>query len=70
MITTWTEAYQAWDDLLDEAYGPTIRIAGIEFYPHKILRECDPVAYRCYFNDWADEEDIDTDELIGYPDRH
>ena len=38
-------------------------VAGILFAPSGILRECDPIAYRVGFHDWADAEGIDTDEL-------
>lgn len=69
MIYTWTEAYQAWDNYLDELHQ-AVTIGDLVYYPSEILRRCDPVAYRCCFNDWADGEGIDTDELTGYPERH
>lgn len=62
-ITTTTEAYEAYDEALD-AEG-TVTIAGYEYEVARALREVDPVAYRCGFNDWADAEGIDTDELTG-----
>lgn len=27
------------------------------YYPSQILRECDPVTYRCGLNDWLDSDD-------------
>ena len=54
-LFTEEEAHSAYDDMLDEVYEwPTI--AGLSFSPAAILRECDPIAYRTYFNDWADGE--------------
>ena len=40
------------DESLDEA--GSIKVAGCTFYPSQILKECDPVAYRCGLNDFAD----------------
>ena len=62
MIKTMEEAYERFDDMLDES-GPVI-IAGIEFSPSAILKEMDPIAYRTYFNDYMDACDIDTDDLL------
>ena len=36
---------ELFEDMLDEAY-PSVIVAGIEFYPSQILKECDPIAYR------------------------
>lgn len=58
-ITTMSEAIAAYDEALDEAYPETP--FGIP--ASRILRECDPSAYRVGFADWADAEGIDTDEL-------
>lgn len=67
-ITTTDEAYAAYDEFLD-ADG-TVDVCGYAFYPSRVLLEVDPIAYRCGFNDWADSEDIDTDELTGDLYRH
>ena len=40
------------DECLDEA--GSIAVAGCTFYPSQILKECDPVTYRCGLNDYAD----------------
>lgn len=40
------------DECLDEA--GSIKVAGYTFYPSQILKECDPIAYRCGLNDYAD----------------
>ena len=49
------------DDLADQfdecldAEG-SIKVAGCTFYPSQILKACDPIAYRCGLNDFADFE--------------
>ena len=40
------------DECLNEA--GSIKVAGSTFYPSQILKECDPTAYRCGLNDFAD----------------
>lgn len=50
------------DECLDEA--GSIAVAGCTFYPSQILKACDPVAYRCGLNDFADSyfDKEETDE--------
>ena len=62
MIKTMEEAYERFDDMLDES-GPVV-IAGIEFSPSAILKEMDPIAYDTNFNDYMDACDINTDDLL------
>ena len=38
-----------------------VQIGSLEYLPSKVLSECDPIAYRCGFNDWLDGE---LDETI------
>ena len=40
------------DDMLDES--GTVEAGGYSFYPSRILKELDPVAYRCSLNDFVD----------------
>ena len=61
MIRTMEQAYDAYNQMLDEA-GP-VMIGGIEFYPSRILKEMDPIAYDTGFNDYMDACGIDTDDL-------
>jgi hypothetical protein len=61
MIKTMEQAYDAYNQMLDEA--DHVIIGGIEFSPSDILREMDPIAYDVGFNDYMDSMDIDTDEL-------
>ena len=49
------------DDMLDES--GTVEAGGYSFYPSRILKELDPVAYRCSLNDFVDSLDVeDSDE--------
>lgn len=43
------------DEMLNDTHQ-AIRILGLDFDPSTILKECDPIAYQCYFNDWLDQE--------------
>ena len=61
MIRTMEQAYDAYNQMLDES-GPVV-IGGLDFYPSDILREMDPIAYDTGFNDYMDACDIDTDDL-------
>lgn len=57
-----SETVAAYNDMLDEVYAWS-DVAGINFAPSDILRELDPIAYKCGWIDWCDAEGIDTDEL-------
>lgn len=59
------EALAAFDEMLDESY-PSFKIGQLEYFPSQILKECDPIAYRCEFNDWLDAEQLE----IGEPDNN
>ncbi len=59
-ITHADEAVTAYDDYLDDVETGAFGIA-----PSRILRQCDPIAYRVGFHDWADGEGIDPDDLTG-----
>ena len=50
------------DECLDGA--GSIEVAGCTFYPSQILKECDPVCYRCGLNDFTDSyfDKEETDE--------
>ena len=39
------------DNMLDESHE-VVRIAGIDFLPSQILKECDPIAYNTYCADY------------------
>ena len=38
------------DDIIDEE-NEEIHIGSLTYYPSQVLRNCDPVAYRCYQSD-------------------
>jgi hypothetical protein len=39
-------------------YDGPVTVAGIEFYPSRILKEMDPIAFNVYMGDYADGEDV------------
>mgnify|MGYP003406281199 CR=1 FL=1 len=49
------ELHERYDEFLDEIY-PKCEIAGLSYYTAHVLKNVDPVAYRCGFNDWLDSE--------------
>lgn len=55
------DALKMYDDFLDEFY-PDCKIAGYEYSTSRALKEVDPIAYRCGFNDWCDAEEIEIGE--------
>ena len=59
---TESEAYQMYDDFIDEMSDP-IDIMGLKYDSSRVLKEIDPTAYRTYFNDFMDSSGIDTDDL-------
>jgi hypothetical protein len=61
---TLTYALDRYDDMLNECYP---ELFGLQ--PSRILREVDPIQYRCGFYDWLDGEDIDSDTLTGEDSR-
>jgi hypothetical protein len=50
---TEQEALDLFDQSIDDTY-PTVSIAGLEWDASRVLRECDPIAYRCYSLDFFD----------------
>jgi hypothetical protein len=75
LITEQT-AVEMYDDILDSE-GP-VCIGGVEYSPSLVLREVDPTAYRCGFNDFVDslsedgifvegltDSEMDSDEVGG-----
>ena len=53
------EMYDCW---LRDCYSETVNVCGFEMDPVQILRELDPVAYRCGKSDW-EADFADNDEL-------
>lgn len=63
-ITTWDEAVESFESMLDETTGP-VKVAGIEWDASRVLREMDPIAFRCGLFDYLDGEGVDSDDLDG-----
>jgi hypothetical protein len=51
------EFEQYLNDVYDE-----IEILGMTFTPARILRDCDPIAYRIYLQDFTDEMEKEANE--------
>ena len=43
--------YEEYDEELDDC-NDEVKIGCCTFYPSEILRKCDPIAYRCGFDDF------------------
>lgn len=61
------ELVTMYDEMLDDCHG-TVEVAGYEYETSRLLKEVDPIAYKCGFLDFAnslqqDDEEI-TDDLI------
>ena len=64
LLEEW-EALKLYDDMLDECY-PTYNINGMEFFASDILKECDPIAYRVGFSEYADTLAEEGTPVEGY----
>jgi hypothetical protein len=64
LLQEW-EALGIFDEMLDECY-PTYSINGMEYMPSAILKECDPIAYRVMFSEYADELAQEGRPVEGY----
>ena len=49
------ELEDMYDDMLDECY-PEVVIGNMRYSPARVLKDTDPIAYRCGLNDWLDAE--------------
>lgn len=61
-MKTWAKAEEAFDDLLN--IDEPVIVCGIEFDRSRILKEIDPIAYRCGLLDFIDAMGIDSDDLV------
>ena len=68
--TTYTEheAHELYDEMLDECHED-VKICGMTYTTSRALKDVDPIAYRCGFNDFTSqlEEDHKYVEGITYP---
>ena len=70
------QAAEMYDEMLDDCEGP-VELCGMTYSASHVLREVDPVAYRCGFNDYVDsltDDDIFVEGLTesendGQPDE-
>ena len=70
------EALEMYGEMLDDCEGP-VELCGMTYSASYVLREIDPVAYRCGFNDYVDSltdddifvEGLTEDENDGQPDE-
>jgi hypothetical protein len=46
-------AEEMYDEMLDDCEGP-VTVCGMTYSASHVLREVDPTAYRCGFNDYVD----------------
>ena len=56
------DLYERYDSFLDECLG-MVEIGGLEYNQSLALKNVDPIAYRCGFNDWLDSE-LSDDRII------
>ena len=61
----YTMTEEEFNDYLNDGYDD-VEIFGLTFTPSEIIKNCDPVAYRCYKNDH--ESSFDVEELREYQD--
>jgi hypothetical protein len=75
-LITEAEALEMYEEMLDDCEGP-VELCGMTYSASYVLREIDPVAYRCGFNDYVDsltDDDIFVEGLTesendGQPDE-
>lgn len=61
---TEDEAYNLYDDMLDEVYSSYFESMGGIFAtmtPSNVLEKVDKIAYHCGFSDWLDSSDIEVE---------
>lgn len=66
-LITESEARAWYDEMLDDCEGP-VELCGMTYSASMVLREVDPVAYRCGFNDYVDSLTEDETYVEGLTD--
>jgi hypothetical protein len=64
-ILSEEQARDDYDAYLNDCYG-VVTIGYSEFYPADILKNCDPIAYRCGFADYVDSLSEEGIQVEGY----
>jgi hypothetical protein len=54
------DAYQRYDEMLDEIHE-SVKCGDLEWDMSRVLKEMDPTAYQCGFNDWLDSEGLELE---------
>ena len=53
-MSDWSrEIYVAYDEMIDDC-TPMVKVGSLEYLPSRVLKEVDPIAYRCGLNDYLD----------------
>lgn len=65
MYVSEQDLVERFEEMLNESYEQ-VKVLGYTFDPAKVLRECDPVAYRCEKANFADNLDKCGFEVEGY----
>jgi len=68
-LITEERALEMFDDLLDET-NEVVKIAGLTFYPSRILKDCDPIAYGLYATEYYDSLVDDGIYVEGYTEQN
>ena len=55
------KALNLYDEMLDDCCEE-VKIGSLTYSPSHVLKNVDPIAYRCGFIDWLDSENLTTDE--------
>ena len=56
---------ELWISMLDDCH-PMVKIGTLEYLPSRVLKEVDPIAYRCGMNDY--ESSLREDYESGFDD--
>jgi hypothetical protein len=64
-IMSEEQARDDYDAYLNDCYG-IVTIGYSEFYPSEVLKNCDPIAYRCGFADYVDSLLEEGIQVEGY----
>jgi|SRR5687768_1919802 len=54
------DALERFDDFLNEIHEP-VKCGILEWEMSRVLKEMDPTAYQCGFNDWLDSEGLELE---------
>jgi hypothetical protein len=64
-IMSEEQARDDYDAYLNDCYG-VVTVGYSEFYPADVLKNCDPIAYRCGFADYVDSLAEEGVEVEGW----